>query len=178
MLTEKPQGTQWQEPEFTVPLLPTHCNQHPGAYRCRLTSLPPGCTHCLLSPPTSKHCTVIHGLKIIISAELEVPWLGLDVKRRGLHHKCFCLYGSTIQTCLHFSLYKCALLVKFTTCPFLSCNPHSLWAGSDCLSLLQAWERIVERLRALCLVPCQAFICSYNLISLSCITEGLKWHRR
>lgn len=84
--------------------------------------------HPLPSLPTHPPTTALSstGWKVIIPAELVVPWLGLEVERRGLHPKSF------LPLCLHHpnlfilpSLCTNALLVRSMISPLLSCNPHS-----------------------------------------------------
>lgn len=104
--------------------------------------------HPLSALPTHPPTTALSstGWKIIIPAELVVPWLGLDAERRGLHPKRFsplCLHHPNLFTLP--SLYMNASLVRFMICPLPSCNPHSLWPRSDCLSFFRAWERDLER---------------------------------
>lgn len=77
-----------------------------------------------------------------------------------------------------FPLYEC-VAGKIHDQPIAELQSSFVWPWSDRLSFFRARERgTVERLGALCLVPSRAFICGCHLISLSCITEGLKWRPR
>lgn len=138
--------------------------------------------HPLPSLPTHPPTTALSstGWKVIIPAELVVPWLRLRYGEAWPASQTLFASVPTSSKPVYTScsLYKC-VAGKIHGLPIAELQSSITLALIWLSQFLQSTrKRTGERLGALCLVPSRAFICGCNLISLSCITEGLKWRPR
>lgn len=144
--SERSQGALNGRSWSSQPLYPTDGIQHPGAHSERSVLFPVAAPTVCSPHSPSNHCTVIHGLKNHYPCWTGSPLVRLRCREAWPASQTLsplCLHHPNLFTLP--SLCTNASLVRFMICPLPSCNPHSLWPRSDCLSFFRAWERDLER---------------------------------